>query len=119
MDPFEKCIDWLKRLGLQEYQAKAYAGTLLKADSFAAEIAKISGVPEPKVYTILKSLEREGFVISSFGRPKRFRAISLESAIDLLIERLVEKIKFMKKGKEEMMQELNEMIVSFEQPKKS
>ena len=90
MDPFEKCVDWLKRLGLQEYQAKAYVATVIKIDSYANEIARISGVPEPKIYTILKSLEREGFVMASLGRPKRYRAIEIEEAADLLIKREID-----------------------------
>lgn len=107
MDPFERCVDWLKRLGLQEYQAKAYVALVANPDSFGPDVSKISGVPEPKIYGILKALEREGFVMTSLGRPKRYRAIGIESAAESLIERHRSKTEFLEREKAEMVKELN------------
>ncbi|OGI14444.1 hypothetical protein A3K63_04860 [Candidatus Micrarchaeota archaeon RBG_16_49_10] len=102
MDTLGMCVDWLKKLGLQEYQAKAYVAVVSNPDSFGPDIAEASGVPEPKIFGILKALEREGLVISSLGRPKRYRAIDVRTVGESLIDRHMERVKFMRDETDKM-----------------
>ncbi|MBI5025370.1 MAG: TrmB family transcriptional regulator [Nitrospirae bacterium] len=52
----------LTRLGLSEYEAKAYLALLKESPSTAYEIAKASGVPTSKVYEVVKRLEGRGMI---------------------------------------------------------
>ena len=88
----EKYIEWLKSIGLQEYQAKAYVALLSRADATANEIAETAKIPATKVYTVLLSLENMGFIKSTLSRPKRYRPIDINSSVESLIQRRKSKI---------------------------
>jgi sugar-specific transcriptional regulator TrmB len=60
-------INQLTQLGLNAYEAKAYAA-LLGKDSFSAtQVADLSGVPRQRIYDILASLVERGLAISRPG----------------------------------------------------
>lgn len=66
-------VSWLlEQEGLNQYQQKAYKALLLLKSSTAAEIASKSGVPEAKLYEVLRSLEARGLAGSTVSRPKKF-----------------------------------------------
>lgn len=69
----ESDISWLlAQEGLNEYQQKAYRALLALKGGTAAEISSMSGVPEAKLYEVLRSLENKGLSASTIGRPRRF-----------------------------------------------
>lgn len=88
----EKQIKILQRLGLTEYQSKVFAALLVRSESTAPELAKISGVPVTKIYSILKSLEDMGFLKSSLSRPKVYRPIDVQNVVDSVLVKKQEKI---------------------------
>lgn len=53
----------LEDAGLSPYQADAYATLLELGSASASEIASASGVPQPRIYDILRALEDEGYVV--------------------------------------------------------
>ncbi|MEM4648125.1 MAG: helix-turn-helix domain-containing protein [Candidatus Pacearchaeota archaeon] len=83
--------------GLNEYETKVWLALLFKGVSTIGEIYELSGVPRSRVYDVLESLERKGFVIMKIGKPLKYMAIHPEDVIEKiklnLINEAKEKIK--------------------------
>jgi len=62
----------LQDLGLTEYETRAYVALLQKRSMTAGEISEIAPVPYSKVYEVLGSLERKGWVETESGRPSKY-----------------------------------------------
>lgn len=71
----------LVELGLTLNEARCYLALLEAAPATAAELAEASGVPRPKVYATLKTLEQRGFCYPSGDRVTRFRPVDPELAL--------------------------------------
>ncbi len=82
------------QFGLNVYETKVWLSLLAKGQATIGEIAEISGVPRSRIYDVLESLEKEGFVVAHLGKPMKYMAIKPE----LVIERL--KTKVLKKAEE-------------------
>jgi DNA-binding MarR family transcriptional regulator len=52
----------LEEAGLSPYQADAYETLLELGSASASEIATTSGVPQPRIYDVLRGLEDDGYV---------------------------------------------------------
>jgi sugar-specific transcriptional regulator TrmB len=77
-------ISKLTRLGLTEYEAKAYTALLKENPASAYEIAKISGIPTSKIYEVFNKLETREMVQSIHGESRRklFIPISPDEFVD-------------------------------------
>ncbi len=63
----DRAVDKLTKIGLSEYEAKAYI-TLLAEDPLTAyEIAKNSGVPTSKIYEVIRKLESRRIIQAIHG----------------------------------------------------
>ena len=69
-------VDQLKNLGLNTYEAKAYKTLLEQGTSTAYTIAKISGVPQGKIYPVLDDLKRKNAITIHAGMPKQYTPTS-------------------------------------------
>ncbi len=78
-------ISVLISAGMTEREARVYSILLSKGESQASEIANLSKIPQPHIYSILKSMHSKGLVKIILGRKKKFCAIPLKLAIDKLI----------------------------------
>ena len=76
----------LQDIGLNAYEAAAYLSLLKLGVSEASAVCKDSDVPYGKVYTVLESLSKNGFVEVQASRPKKFRAIDPDTALDDFFE---------------------------------
>lgn len=75
-------VSWLlEQEGFNEYQQKAFKAMLALKAATASEVSAKSGVPEAKVYEVLRSLEGKGLVSSAVGRPKKFALQNPEKAL--------------------------------------
>lgn len=70
----ESVIEKLQRIGLTEYEAKAYLALLSTHLNTATKVAEKSGVPRTKIYMILESLANKGWVRIYSGVPLLFKA---------------------------------------------
>src|ERR1700728_3612667 len=61
-------VERLVRLGLTKYEARAYAALVRRDGSTPAEVARVAGVPRPRVYDVMDSLVAKGLVVL---RPRR------------------------------------------------
>jgi len=62
----------LREVGLREYETRAYLTLLERGAMTASEVSEHGGVPYSKVYEILNSLERKGWIEVERGRPSRY-----------------------------------------------
>lgn len=62
----------LRELGLTEYETKAYFTLITYGALTASQISENAGVPYSKVYDVLGSLEKKGWIESKRGRPSRY-----------------------------------------------
>ena len=82
----EKVENLLREFDLTEYEIRAFV-TLLKLKIATAEqISEIGNIPLPRVYDTLSELKKKGFVLISKTRPKKFKPISPEKALNSLIK---------------------------------
>jgi len=71
----ESVVEKLQRIGLTEYEAKAYLSLLKDHLNSAAKLSEKSGVPRTKIYSVLESLERKGWIKIYSGIPLLFKAV--------------------------------------------
>lgn len=71
----------LVALGLTQNESRVYLAVLGSAEVTAAEAAARAGVPRPKVYEALGSLEGRGFCRSVGGRVRRYSAVEPDTAL--------------------------------------
>jgi len=74
----EKILGTLKKLGLNNYESKAYLALVSGGVCTASKVAESSGIPRAKVYEVLRSLEKQGFTISTSTRPSKFKPVGLD-----------------------------------------
>lgn len=79
----------LEKLGLTENEAKAYAGLVSLKEAPAREVHELTGVPRAKVYEILKSLAKKGYVEVRQGSPSYFRAVDPKLVIGKIKDELI------------------------------
>ncbi|HLC79628.1 MAG TPA: helix-turn-helix domain-containing protein [archaeon] len=68
-------LDKIRKLGLNDYESKAYACLLRIGQASAVDVSKHGVIPRARVYDVLFSLEKKGFVIKSASRPVQFSAL--------------------------------------------
>jgi len=71
----ESVIEKLQKIGLTEYEAKVYVTLLRDHLNSAGKLSEKSGVPRTKIYSVLESLERKGWIQVYSGIPLLFKAI--------------------------------------------
>jgi len=71
----------LEKLGFSENEGKAYAGLVSLKEATAREVHELTGVPRAKVYDILKTLSKKGFVEVRQGSPVYFQAVDPKHVI--------------------------------------
>ncbi len=95
-------IDHFMRLGLSEYEARAYVATVVLGEGTVKEISAESGVPRSRAYDIMERLAERGFVQVSNSSPMCYRANDPLIASQNLMEEI-------KHANDEIVKELNEI----------
>jgi sugar-specific transcriptional regulator TrmB len=78
----------LKEIGLTEYETRAYLHLLHIGATTASKISEEAEVPYSKIYEVLNSLERKGWVEARAGRPRRYYPKSPVEAFEVTRLRL-------------------------------
>jgi len=89
-------VEILKNFGLSEYEAKALLALISKGTLTAKEVSEISGIPRTSVYDVMDSLITKGLA-ESFGKPRKFKALSVSDIISVLSRRVNENIEVLKR----------------------
>ena len=77
----------LSDYGLTENQATVYLATVRLGAALVSKISQVSGVRREDVYRSIVHLEEMGLMERMPTKPARIRAVPLEQAFSLLIER--------------------------------
>jgi HTH-type transcriptional regulator, sugar sensing transcriptional regulator len=90
-------LEEAKNLGLNNYEAKVYLALLEREYLTVNDIAKISHVPQARIYDILESLMSSGIATLRPGKVKRYQAVEPDVFKEKLIEQLETKLTEQKK----------------------
>jgi len=77
-------VNSLRRLGLNQYEAKAYFALASFGEHTAGELAERAELPRPRVYDVLTKLQDRGFVLIQQGRPVKYAALPVSEALKTL-----------------------------------
>ena len=80
----EYAVTLLQDLGLKEYEARCFVALTRVPTAKAREIGEIADIPRTRVYDAVEHLSELGLVETQHASPKRFRAISVEEALEVL-----------------------------------
>ena len=72
----------LEKLGLTENEAKTYVGLVSLREATAREIHELTNVPRAKIYEILDTLAKKGYLEVRQGSPTYFRAVDPKEVIE-------------------------------------
>ncbi|MFA6268914.1 MAG: helix-turn-helix domain-containing protein [archaeon] len=103
----------LEKLGLTEYEAKTLSTLFNLKEAEAPEISRTAQVPKTRVYDVLEKLMAKNLIIEIKGRPKLYRAMEPQKAIDTLIISKKNQLKEL----ESQAVELKENFLGFEEGK--
>jgi len=62
----------LQEFGLTDYEIRSYTSLLEIGPATASELSEASDVPYSKIYEVLGSLEKKGWIESEHGRPSKY-----------------------------------------------
>ena len=76
MEPSDRIMTAMTRLGFTKYEVLTYWTLLVNGPSTAREISEESGIPYNRVYDTITSLKSRGFVTEVEGTPRVYAAFS-------------------------------------------
>lgn len=79
-DPKSDAIEQLERFGLSTYAARTFVALASLGSGTARDVSQVAEVPRTRVYPAVEELEEQGLVDTIQSSPKRFWAISSETA---------------------------------------
>lgn len=79
-----RAVDSLESLGLREYEAKCFVALVQLSEGTAKEVSKVASVPRSRVYDSLEKLQNRGLVDVRESNPRKYRGVSVETAIQTL-----------------------------------
>ena len=79
----------LEYIGIRGYEAKAYLALIELGEASATTIASKASIPQPRVYEVLESLLKKGLIEVKIGRPRTYRALPPNIALNSYVERYV------------------------------
>jgi len=103
-------------LGLTAYESAVYLSLIEEGVMTASGVSESANVPFSKVYEVLNSLERKGWVDAERGRPSRYFAKSPTEAFEAAKRGLDEKIRSWERAVGEELQPLYEKRELREKP---
>lgn len=93
LSAYQTTIEALETLGLTGREASVYVTILLKQQMKAGEIARDLKIHRLDAYNILKSLQEKDMVTATLSKPMVFKAVPIESVINLLNVKHAENIR--------------------------
>lgn len=97
----------LERLGLTEYEAKALDAMFKLQEAQAPAISRHAQIPKTRVYDVLDRLVKKDVLVEIFGRPKKYRVVDPQKALNRLMEEKSNEVKSLEKEARKVMNDLN------------
>ncbi len=89
----DEVVNKLKKFKLSETEAKVYLYLVKMGKSTAREISSNLFIPDSKIYDVLESLQRKGFVKVEEDLPKKFIPINPRICLSNVFEEIIEELK--------------------------
>ena len=80
-------------VGLTRYEAMVYLATMTNGHSSAKKVSELTGIPYCKIYEVIGSLIRKGFLCNAGAKPLRFYALHPKKALTNIKIKMNEKLK--------------------------
>jgi len=127
-DEFRKAAEVLGKVGLTQYEARAYIALVGRGLGDAATLATAAGIPRTSAYKVLESLAEKGYAKPTGGKPILFRptppldvAENLKTAIQEVFEKLAllhrvvaehgePQLVYLLSGREKVLQKIGELL---------
>ncbi len=100
-------IDRLVRVGLTQYEARVYVALVRRDGSTPAEVARVAGVPRPRIYDVLDSLVTKGLAAQRPGGPAKYLATAPAEAMARLVDAHRQRLSVLEADAEAAVEELN------------
>jgi sugar-specific transcriptional regulator TrmB len=128
LEEYAKISGTLSRLGLSEYESRAYIALVAAGHTTPTLVAEIAQIPRTSAYRTLESLEAKGYARSKAERPRTFAAVEpselgealasevretfqkIESVKDILSERGIPQLVYTILGKDRVLEKIGEML---------
>ena len=81
-------FDSLKKFGLTPYEIKAYKSLLLYGPLTPMEAVNLAGIPQPRIYDVIRKLMDKGLIEMSPDRKKLYRAKEVQTTLGRKIEEM-------------------------------
>jgi len=96
-EEFRRATSVLGKVGLTQYEARAYIALVARGVGDAATLAAAAGIPRTSAYKVLEALATKGYAVPTGGKPILFRptppldvAESLKGAIQEVFDQLAQ-----------------------------
>lgn len=96
-------IESFRIFGLNRYEALAYLHIAKLGVATAKEISRATAVPYSRVYDVLESLEKKGWIYSESSKPRKYRAEKIDRVISRKKQELIEN---MERAEQELLREV-------------
>jgi len=106
----------LKNFGLTEKEAEIYVFLAKHGVLTGGEISKQTKTHRPRIYRILKRLQKKGLVEATLESPIRFSSIPFEEVLDENIRKKQEETILLEKSKDGLLQDWNKIYGSRIEP---
>lgn len=100
----DRLSEALSSLGFSSYEARCYAGLLANEPQTGYGVAKITGVPQPKVYEALRKLVQRGAAEQIDGERTLFRVVPPGDLLDSITRTLERTVRMAKDAADELQQ---------------
>ena len=107
----ESVVKKLQRIGLTEYEAKAYLALLNAHLNTATKISDRSGVPRTRIYSVLESLGQKGWIRIYSGVPLLFKAVDPREVFEIIKEDYTQFLESLKTTLKEEVNDVKEKFV--------
>lgn len=93
-----QCTEFFQELGFSEYESKVLSSFSNLQRATAKEISEDSGVPQNKLYQIIKKFELLGLLSLIPGKSKKYELINLQTFINSKIKEKESRLKILKES---------------------
>jgi HTH-type transcriptional regulator, sugar sensing transcriptional regulator len=94
----DQLLTSFRKLGLTNFEAKAYLSLLGSGNVTGYELSKQSGIPSSKVYSVLQNLLEKGLIISLESHPVRYLPRPADEAVEKCSSELKATLTFLKRN---------------------
>lgn len=97
-------------LDLTEYEVRAYLALIQHGQLTVRRISELGGIPRPKCYDVLRSLQSKGLIAHILTRPIRYQPLPIKAAFNNRVLQLRRELERKEREAEELVEELERRL---------